>query len=300
LTASAELYDPGTGAWTATGDMIHARGRTATLLQDGRVLVVGWDGGDAPKGAELYDPGTGTWAATGNTIAVVSDTATLLPDGKVLITGQWDGHMALGELYDPATGKWTAAGRMSATQVVSSATLLLDGRVLVIGYTWVGAGEAQKAVAACDLYDPKTGKWTATGKSLQPREEFMATATLLQDGKVLVAGGHHTNGDVLAAAELYDPGTGRWTATGTMIEGRWSHTATLLQNGQVLVAGGNGGDTLASAELYDPATGTWTATASMTNARAGTATLLRDGKVLVIGGDRHETSAELYDPGSEN
>jgi N-acetylneuraminic acid mutarotase len=303
FTASAELYDPGTGAWTATGNMTHGRGGPATLLQDGRVLVAGWDGGDAPNGTELYDPGTGTWAATGNTIAVVSNTATLLPDGKVLITGPMGDNMASAELYLPGTGKWTATGRMTATQVVSSATLLLDGKVLVIGYDWVGVGDNQTVVAACELYDPNTGTWTATGKSLQPREEFTATATLLQNGKVLVAGGHGTNGDLLAAAELYDPDTGTWTATGTMIEGRYSHTATLLQDGKVLVVGGHGHDTLASAELYNPETGTWTATASMANERAGKATPLRDGKVLVTGGgaDRHTLdSAELYDPGSGN
>jgi large repetitive protein len=302
FTASAELYDPGTGAWTATGSMTHGRGGTATLLPDGRVLVAGWDGGDAPKDTELYDPSTGTWSPTGRMIDTHSDgnTATLLPDGRVLVTGSGTGeNRATAETYDPATGKWTATEWLIAPDVVGSATLLLDGKVLVVGFNW-GVGDSQMFVAVCELYDPNAGTWTATGKLLQPRAVF--TATLLQNGKVLVAGGGGANGDILAAAELYDPHTGTWAATGTMIEGRSSHTATMLPDGMVLVAGGRGRDPLASAELYDPETGTWSATASMADARAGTATLLRDGKVLWTGdSDGHTVdSAELYDSGGGN
>ena len=110
------------------------------------------------------------------------------------------------------------------------------------------------------------------------------TATLLPNGKVLVAGGY--NGGALTSAELYDPASGTWTATGSLNTARYDHTATLLPNGKVLVAGGisNGSD-LTSAELYDPASGTWTATGSLNTARyEHTATLLPNGKVLVAGG----------------
>jgi hypothetical protein len=121
------------------------------------------------------------------------------------------------------------------------------------------------------------------------------TATLLLDGKVLVAGGFSiTNGTVveLASAELYDPVIGNWTTTGSMGQSRGRlPTNTLLSDGTVLAAGGccAGNGNLATAELYDPSNGTWTATANMTWARAGaTATLLLDGTALVAGG---------YDPG---
>jgi hypothetical protein len=302
---SAELFDPGTGTWTATGSMVHPRGGTATLLQDGKVLVVGWDGGDAPKSAELYDPGSGTWTATENMIGARpgGNTATLLRDGKVLVTGAviGDDQVASAELYDPGSGRWTAARRMIAVQSEGSATLLADGKVLVVGFRYVGVGDGERTVAASELYDPDSGKWITTGKMRQARDEF--TATLLQDGKVLVAGGRNSRGDALTSAELYDPGSGTWTATGNMIGARASHTATLLQDGKVLVAGGGAGETPASAELYDPLTGTWSATESMIHARAGTATLLRDGTVLVTGGTRFDdtlASSELYDPGTGN
>jgi hypothetical protein len=123
-------------------------------------------------------------------------------------------------------------------------------------------------------------------------------ATLLADGRVLIAGG------LVAAAqtaELYDPATGIWTRTGDLTTPRVELTLTLLPNGKVLAAGGYFGVTgLASAELYDPATGTWTTTGSMAIAHsAHTATLLPDGRVLVASGAYSDpASAEFYDPAS--
>ncbi len=126
-------------------------------------------------------------------------------------------------------------------------------------------------------------------------------ATLLPNGKVLVAGGFNSTGNPLTSAELYDPASGSWTATGSLNTARVAHTATLLPNGKVLVAGGQNGSALTSAELYDPASGSWTATGSLNTARYDhTATLLPNGKVLVAGGtnDTYLASAELYEPAS--
>jgi hypothetical protein len=148
------------------------------------------------------------------------------------------------------------------------------------------------------LYDPATGAWSATASLATAR--YGHTATLLPNGKVLVASGWSGSTSDTASAELYDPETG-WTATGSLATARGLHTATLLPNGKVLVAGGGFGTAFASAELYDPGTGTWTATGSLATAREShTATLLPNGKVLVVGGaggSGYLASAELYDIG---
>jgi hypothetical protein len=133
------------------------------------------------------------------------------------------------------------------------------------------------------------------------RQRQQHTATLLPNGMVLVTGGS-ANFNPLASAELYDPASGNWTATGTLANARFEHTATFLPNGNVLAAGGFGtsgidGIAIASAELYDPASGTWTATATLVHARfRHTATFLPSGKVLVADG-YFERRAELYDVG---
>ncbi|HJX54947.1 MAG TPA: kelch repeat-containing protein [Polyangia bacterium] len=126
------------------------------------------------------------------------------------------------------------------------------------------------------------------------------TATLLPNRKVLIAGGDGYSVDI-GSSELYEPGSGTFTATGNMTTYRSGHTATLLPNGKVLIAGGSGD---ASAELYNPTAGTFAVTGKMTAARQGhTATLLSDGKVLIAGGAGVSDAgvfllarAELYDP----
>jgi hypothetical protein len=177
---------------------------------------------------------------------------------------------------------WSSPGSMSGARRRHTATLLLSGKVLV-----VGGEDASGAVATAELYDPSSRAWSSTGTLPGAAGARTGhTATLLTDGKVLVAGG--MNGTTyLDTFSVYDPGTGTWsTPAVTMGEGRTGHTATLLTSGKVLVAGGKGalGATLATAELYDPEQGTWASTGSLTARSEHTATLLTDGKVLVAGG----------------
>ena len=107
----------------------------------------------------------------------------------------------------------------------------------------------------------QSGRFSQTGSITTPRRDH--TATLLSNGKVLIAGGSHDD-SILASAELYDPSSGTFIATGNMKSARTNHTATLLADAKVLITGGS---SLASAELYDPKNGTFTETGSMSTPR---------------------------------
>jgi hypothetical protein len=295
-------------AWTVTASMTEGRSQpSATLLNDGRVLVAG---GLQPLGAttsaELYDPASGIWTATGNMLtADYGFPATLLDDGRVLAVH--NSGLGTAELYDPASGTWTATSRMVTGHAWETATLLPDGRVLVAGGNYNPGVDPVSA----ELYDVTSGRWTATEGMVTPRVFHMAT--LLPDGRVLVAGGAAAaDGKTrLTTTEPYDPSSGTWTATGNMVVARGNSsqafTVTLLTDGRVLAVGGenqNGTGLEASAELYDPNNGTWSLAGSMSDGRTvQTATLLRDGHVLVTGGFSGRAtdptaSAELYDPNS--
>ncbi|CAF4099959.1 unnamed protein product, partial [Adineta steineri] len=188
---------------------------------------------------------------------------------------------------------WFSTGNMSAARYGHTASVLLNGLVLV-----TGGFDFSNYLNSVELYDPSTGTWTTTGSITEARS--VHTASLLSNGKVLVTGGY--NGSFLNSAELYDPLTSIWTTTGNMMNARYSHTASLLSNGLVLVISGEGAGNIVlnSAELYDSSTGTWTITGNITNARWGhTASVLSNGLVLVAGGYNGSivyNSAELYDP----
>ena len=194
-------------------------------------------------------------------------------------------------LVDPVWRKNTSV--MSSSRFCHTATLLPNGKVLIVGGHINGVNTY---LSTAELYDPETGEFVSTGSMSVARARH--TATLLPNGKVLIAGGKNSN--VLSTAELYDPQTGTFSMTSnSMSIGRWNHVATLLFNGKVLISGGtdSSGNVLSTAELYDPQTNTFTATGSMTDARERhIAVLLPDGKVLVSGKQGGSLTAELYNP----
>jgi serine/threonine protein kinase len=290
---------------------------TTALLLNGSVLAAGGcstPGMDSCTGtlasAEVLNPASGEWSPSGAmAVPRLLHTATTLASGNVLVAGGCEGGNlsicaaphASAEEYDAGPGVWRAAGEMPAGRVSHSATLLPDGRVLVAGGTGACGRATCEILASAAVYDPKLRAWSTAAPMSQGR--LGHTAILLLNGQVLVAGGCPFLGSGrecrgTATAELYDPVSGAWSATGFLRTGRTFATATLLPTGQVLVAGGVDGTGLqsATAELYDPTTRAWTATGSMISPRYGhTATLLRDGEVLIAGGGI--AAGELFDPG---
>jgi len=288
---SAELYDPATGTWSAAGG-ISMPLVAATLLPDGKVLVLVGDPNGGPRRAEVYDPASGIWAATGpmDPGAEEADGGfTALQDGRVLLAGR-DGA----QVYDPATETWTVTGPMARDEGLDTYTVLQDGRVLV-----AGDDRAQ-------LYDPVSGTWTATRK--KDNHGYAAAATLLSDGKVLVAGGMTfslpDNYDRLDLAEVYDPVTESWSTIANMHAKTRPVAAFLQPDGKVLVVGSTylpTSSVVSAVEVYDPATGTWTALPVGPGIGYTHASLLSDGTVLLTGemdgeADQPACAANLYDP----
>jgi len=299
MNGLAKIYDPSSGVLKNASIPTPGRAwHTMTLLNDGHVLLVGGIVGNTnPTSGAVATP-----AASGQASQSASNTASL---------------------YDPATDTYADTGTMAQGRVLHTATLLEDGKVLVVGGAGTAfnldptsAGSSSAPIATAEIYDPGTGTFSPTG-SLTTARTFH-TATLLKDGKVLIAGGSDANNKSLSSAELYDPQTGTFTATGSMNDVRSFDTATLLQDGKVLIVGGMSSSSgsgssgaadpaTASAELYDPSSGTFTKiTTPLVAPRAlHTATLLQDGKVLIAGGlDTGGSgdllaSAELYDPATQ-
>lgn len=308
--ASGARSDGRANTWVPTGSLSLPRsGATATLLPSGQVLVAGGAGNTA----ELYDPTTGTFSFTGSmSVARIGATATLLGDGQVLVAGGCcDGHRQLSsaELYDPDSGTWAPTGSMIVARSSATATLLPDGDVLVAGGGCNGHQECNSAeflstLRSAELYNPGSGTWRRTGSMHEGREFF--TASLLDNGQVLAAGGFNSCDDSfctdLATAEVYDSASGRWTETGAMSMPREQQVAAVLPDGRVLVAGGliapgggAGNTRLRETEVYDPASGTWRRSAPMAVPHyGGTATVLTNGWVLVAGGNTR--AAQVFDP----
>jgi N-acetylneuraminic acid mutarotase len=261
--ASVQLYDPVSNKWSNAASLPNGGtvAHTATLLNDGRVLVFGWQ-----VGAVIYDPATNQWSPAGNIPAAAFQTsyhtATLLSDGEVLICGGADnnGPSQNCELYDPSTNNWKPADHLLGPHYVHTATLLQSGpqsgKVLLAG-GWAGSscsGNPCVTQSTIIYAPPPTNKWSGTDNLQFGRAGHTATF-LPWNGTVLAVGGEETNLAPVAVVEEYIPNSsptfGNWTGIATLRTPRAGHATTLLAvGGEVLVVGGvNGSSYLTSAEL---------------------------------------------------
>lgn len=288
-TARADAFVP-------AGTAMHQRcAHTATLLGDGRVLLVG--GTFLPPSAEIFDPATQRFAfAATPAFPRYQHAAVRLPSGEVLVVGGTDGRgtaYAATELYDPRNDRWRMAAPMPVGHVGPVAVLLTTGKVLV-----VGSGLAMTA-----LYDPVADAWSLGDSMTQPRTDPLVA--LLPDGRVLAAGGYLA-GVRLASSEIYDPATNAWTPAGDLTDPGREGQPAVLPDGRPLLAGGSrpvgppfG---LATAEAFDPGTRRWGNVASLNDGRGLGARLTRlgTGRVLLLGGvdasGNPRADTEVYDP----
>lgn len=312
--SKAELFDPNQLHFIATGAMHSPRAHfVAADLSAGQTLVAGGDDaqGHAIASAELYDPIAGKFSSTGAmTVPRAGHTATTISgcgcpaDGKILIAGgrstDAGAPLASAELYDPASGTFTATGAMNQARAWQTASLIgsgaLAGDVLIAG----GVGAKAAPLASSEIYDPRTGAFTATASMSTARA--YQTATWLDPsivtgqfaGEVLITGGWTEDG-ISDTAEAFDPAGEAFIPAGTMTAARAYQAAVLMPNGKVLVAGGQSAAdaALATAETFDPVKEMFSATAPMRSVHVGgVASILPDSSVLIAGG--RSDNAEVY------
>ncbi len=321
-TQTAELYIPSQNAWTTVASMAAARtAHTATALWNGKVLIAGGASGSllsptALSSTELFDPATGTWSNarsldTAGLTPRMSHTASLLPDGRVLVVGGQASPLTAApeaSIYDPERNRWSPARKLGSARYGHTATVTQTGTVFVFG----GYSASNTALGSGEVYDATTDSWTATANAPLTGRVSHA-ATLLPSGEVLLTGGAGTAGVTpygvaltapYSSAELYSPGSNRFTLAASLRTARRGHTTSLQPDGTVLAIGGYGSTYLADSETYDVASNRWSSGPTLATARSGHAALVvpngafpdfvGNPVVVVAGGNNSSGTAEAY------
>jgi hypothetical protein len=295
---------PAVGTWTASPDLVSIRGTTtAVVLKDGRALAIGGGvGQQAVAAVEVFDPNSGVWSATTPmNHPRRGHQAVVLGDGRVMVAGGiHEGELLSSvEIFDPGSSRWTTVAPLSVPRLGNTLTLLNNGNVLVTGGTsaenaaGTGGNQTIRPDATAEIYNVANNRWTTTSGAMStPR--FEHTATALDDGRVLIAGGQGPPiagvAGALASTEIYDPAVDSFRKSNDMGDARFNHSAVKLPDRTVMVVGGAGGQngdtSLSTAEVFNPGDGGWTNVGALTGSRSGhIATAFPDGRVLVAGGE---------------
>jgi hypothetical protein len=292
----------------------------------GEVLVVGSDyetswlfscgaSTDGSDSVEIGDPQTRVWKKTTSMPSLRDEPAVVaLPDGRALLTGGaagenigWSAYSST-YIFDPTTRRWARSGLLNTARTATAAAVLLDGKVLVAGGTFLdrASQDATRTLDSSELWDPRSGAWTQTGRLAAARSG--ASAVTLEDGRVLIVGVPNSReGDPvpLASAEVYDPASGRWSSAGSLTAARVGFVLVALRDGGAIAAGGfgepgaSGHEYLSTVERFDPVANSWSPAGDLPSAVAGATGLrLADGRVLIAGGSAREPVQTSDDPNS--
>ena len=324
---TVKFFDHGRGVDIVTPRLLSPRfGHKATLLDDGRVLVVGGFTGVANNNfiasepvpvVQTFDFATATWGLAGSFDGLSTTgpgmyaSSIKLADGRVLGIGIFEGGDSVSGsrvVLDQGATSWTDLPPNPLARGLPELVLLDDGRVLVTG-GFIVRGQSYQIGSTVEVYDPATGEWQQA-PSMNVTHEYQAVV-LMDDGRVLAAGGRELNFDASGRAEIYDPETNEWTLTGSMNFPQSFPVAIALADGRVLVTGVsdlNADAPEPTSEIYDPAAGTWSLAGPMQNARIfHSLTLLPDGRVLAVGGENPVTetnephsTTEIFDPRTDS
>lgn len=268
-----------------------------SVFTNSKVLVAGSDGFPITNSAEIYDLNNSSWASTvPMQRARAAHYLITLQNGEVIAIGGFLTRSC--EIFNPHSISWRYTDSLKTLKSYwDTATLLCDGRVIVTGGQYFDQSTLEYIYYKnCELFDPNAETWSMTDSLTNGRSGH--TATLLNDGKLLIAGGQ--NGGEINSCEIFDPVTNKWSSAGSLLHARSFHSAVLLSDGRVFVSGGITPDSTlgtSNCEIYDPAANSWSEAGEMFMPRSSHETiLLFDSTVLITGGSFEPEVWEIYDP----